>query len=227
MTLPAGTPLEPDGERWTLAEIETKPGGLTAPVVRGGRWLFVSQVSLHALLLARQLFLMRMIQPLDFGLWAAVMTTVGLLKTFSDTTVGTVVIQRRDGGSPPVLMTVWWTTAFTGILLAAASLLGAPLISWYFGQPPLTGIFRVISIVFLLEYLVSPGLTIAQRELDFNRIAAVQLGSGCLSIVSTFVFAFVMPDVRCLVASELLVRAAAILLASASVLAVLKLFLAR
>jgi O-antigen/teichoic acid export membrane protein len=100
-------------------------------------------------------------------------------------------------------MTVWWVTAFTGVALMALVVVGAPLVSWYFAEP-LNGILRVMSFVFLLEYLASPGLIIAQRELDFNRIAAVQMGSGGLSLLSTFVFVFVMPDVRCLVASELL-----------------------
>jgi PST family polysaccharide transporter/lipopolysaccharide exporter len=202
-----------------LSEKGEMTGGLTGPVVRGGRWLFLSQIAVNGMMMARSFILMPLLRREDWGLWAAIATTLMLLKNLSETGVNMVAVQHRQGDSPEVLMTAWWLNVVRGLLLAGLMVLLAPVLAGFFREPALTHLFRLVSFVFLMDGLVSTGIITATRNLAFNRLVLVQQGSTLVSVVSALVLGVVFRNVLALVVAEL-VRVVLLLVLSYVVLPV-------
>jgi len=180
------------------------PGGLTAPVVRGGRWLFLATSLVYVLRFLRGLVLMPLLDPADFGLFFTVLFALNVLRIFSETGVANIVVQRDDGDSAPVLMTAWWINAVRGLLLATVLALCAPMLTRLFdAQPRLTTILRAVSVIFVMEGFQSAGMITAVRELAFNRVVLVQQGSALVAVVTAIVLGVVFRDVTALVVGEI------------------------
>lgn len=187
-----------------MSKENDSPEGLTGPVVRGGKWLFLSQATVYPMMLVRSFLLIRLLEPEDWGLWAAIFTTLQLLKNLSEAGINLVAVQHRKGDSPEVLMTAWWINGVRGVVLGGILLAVAPLVAGWFDAPRLVGPLRVISLVFLMEGFVSAGVITASRELAFKRLVLVQQGSLLISIVAAIVLGAVFRNVLALVAAEML-----------------------
>lgn len=189
--------------------------GLTGPVVRSGKWLFLSQTVVRAMLVVRTLVLIGLLTKEDWGLWAAIFTTLHLLRNLTDAGLHLVVIRRRDGDSPEVLLTAWWLNVLRGIVLAVLLLTLAPVIALCFPDSgtDLKPLLRLVAVVFLMEGFVSVGTITAERHLAFGRLVLVQQGSAFLGIVSAIVLGVIFRNVRALVFAEML-RATLLLILS-------------
>ena len=180
--------------------------GLMGPVVRGGKWLFLAETAVRATHTVRTLVLMVLFSAKDWGLWAAIFTTLHLLRNLSDTGISMVAIQHREGDSAEVLSTTWWLEVLRGVVLGGLLVVLAPVVGLCFPDsgPRLVGLLRVVSLVFLLEGFVSVGIITAQRRLAFNRLVLIQQGSTMLSILLAVVLGVVFRNVLALVIAELL-----------------------
>ncbi len=183
-------------------------------VVRGGRWLFLAQVAVNGMMLVRTMILVRLLVPWDFGIWAAIFATLQVLRTFSsEKGVTTVAIQHKEGDSEEILMTAWWMNALRGVLLACVLFASAGLLArWFIHDPEinigyvhgLTRYFWLVSLVFVLEGFVSPGIIRATRKLAFNRLVLVQQGSTMLSVILAIVLGYYLRNVKALVFAEVI-----------------------
>jgi len=173
-------------------------------VVRGGKWLFLSQLATSGMLLVRSFVLMRLLTREDFGLWAAIAVSLQLLRSVSETSVNMVAVQHREGDTPEVLMTAWWFNVLRGLVLGALLVALAPALAGYFREPRLVNLFRLVSVVLLMEGLVSAGVITAVRGLAFHRLVLVQQGSAMLAVVSAIVLGLVFRSVLALVVAEMI-----------------------
>ena len=198
-----------------------KTSGLMGLVVRGGKWLSLSEFTVNGMLVVRLVILLPFFVPEDWGLWAAVFTTLQFLRILSDTGINMVTIQHRRGESPEVLITTWWLNCLRGVVLGALLLLLAPVIATCFtgSGPVLVSLLRLVAVVFLMEGFSSAGLIVAERRLAFDRLVLVQQGSTVVSIVSAVVLGVVLRNVQALVIAEI-VRATLLLVLSYVVLPV-------
>ncbi len=190
-------------------------------MVRGGTWLFLSELVLNATVLARSLILIRLLDARDFGLWAAIVATTELLKNVSDAGIHLVAVQHREGDSPEVLATAWWLNALRGLVLSLALLASAPLVALSFADagPRLPNLLRLVSLVFLMEGFSSAGIITATRRLTFHRLVLVQHASALVSVCSAIVLGLIFRNVMALVLAEIL-RGALLLILSYVVLPV-------
>ena len=188
-----------------MGEQQDTSGGLTGPVARGGKWLFLSQVSVNALLLVRTFVLARVLTKDDYGLWAAIAATLLLMRNLSEAGVNVVAVQDQRGESRDVLMTAWWFAVLRGLLLAIALLALAPMAPALFDKigARIVPLLRVLSVVFLMEGGVSAGIVVATRNLAFNRLVLVQQGSTFVSIILAIVLGVILQNVMALVVAEL------------------------
>jgi O-antigen/teichoic acid export membrane protein len=147
---------------------------------------------------------MRLLTREDFGLWAAIAVSLQLLRAVSETSVNMVAIQHREGDTPGVLMTAWWFNALRGLLLGVLLVAVAPVLAGYFHEPRLVNLFRLVSVVLLMEGLVSAGVITATRGLAFNRLVLVQQGSAMVAVVSAIVLGVVFRNVLALVLAEMI-----------------------
>jgi O-antigen/teichoic acid export membrane protein len=79
----------------------------------------------------------------------------------------------------------------------------APLAAWFFGQPSLVPILRVMALSFVLGGLSSLGPVLLQRELAFHRILLLNVSVGFVNLCSAAIAAVLLRNVWALVIGEL------------------------
>ena len=148
----------------------------------GVAWKAGSQLTLQVSRMAVALILARLLAPEDWGLAAMVLVFSGIVVVFTDSALGTALIQRRTIVEED-RSTVFWTSAVIGLVLMVAGIgLSGPLARFY-GEPEVAALFAAVSVGFLVSSLGSTQQALLVRDMRFNRlelrqIAATVVGAG-------------------------------------------------
>jgi O-antigen/teichoic acid export membrane protein len=136
--------------------------------IRSGlAWKAGSQVTLQISRMVIALVLARLLAPHDWGLAAMVVLLSGFVVVFTDSALGTALIQRRDLREED-RSTIFWMNTAIGVLLAVVGIgLAGPLASFY-GEAEVEPLFAVLSIGFFVTALGSTHAALLVREMRFN-----------------------------------------------------------
>lgn len=143
----------------------------------------VGQVVVQVIVLA---VLARQLSPAEFGVAAAALVVLALSIIFADAGLGPALVQRKNLRTDHIRV-AFTVTVILGLTVWLLLIAAAPAIAGLFEIPRLAPVLRVIGAVFFLRSLtVSDHLL--QRQLDFRRLAAVELaalvlGYGIVAIV--------------------------------------------
>jgi O-antigen/teichoic acid export membrane protein len=148
--------------------------GLTHSTLRGFFWMFLGTGAQAALQLLVLIVLTRLLSPKDFGMVEAASVVIGFTTIFSQLGVGPAVVQRAK------LEEKHLRTAFTLSLLFGAALTAliwffAPLISGFFRIEELAPVLRAMSFTFFLQSISVIAESLVQRNLQFRRLANVEI----------------------------------------------------
>ena len=145
--------------------------------IRSGlAWKAGSQITLQISRMVIALVLARLLAPHDWGLAAMVVVLSGFVVVFTDSALGTALIQRRDLQEED-RSTVFWVNAVIGILLAVGGIgLAGPLASFY-GEAEVEPLFAVLSIGFLVTALGSTHSALLVRDMRFNLLELRQIAA--------------------------------------------------
>ena len=142
----------------------------------GVAWKAGSQLTLQVSRMAVALILARLLAPEDWGLAAMVLVFSGFAVVFTDSALGTALIQRRT-----ILeedrSTVFWTSVGIGLALMLAGIgLAGPLASFY-GEGEVAPLFAVLSVSFLVNAAGSTQQALLVREMRFRRLELRQIAA--------------------------------------------------
>ena len=155
----------------------------TGSKIRSGvAWKALSQITLQVSRTVVALVLARMLAPHDWGLAAMVLVFSGFAVVFTDSALGTALIQRRDLNEADK-STVFWVNVAIGAVLAVAGLAFAGTLARFYGEPEIRGLFAALSIGFFVTGLGSTHLALLVRDMEFRKlelrqIAATLVGAG-------------------------------------------------
>ena len=107
---------------------------IASRIRRGVAWKAGSQISLQITRMVVALVLARLLAPHDWGLAAMVLVFSGFVIVFTDSALGTALIQRRDL-SDADRSTVFWMSVGIGVLLAVGGMLLAGPLARFFEEP--------------------------------------------------------------------------------------------
>lgn len=120
--------------------------------------------------------LARLLGPEAFGLMALVLVVTRLFQPLADAGLHQAVIFHPDLPKP-ILSTLFWINMLLGILLFGLVMSGAPWLAKLLGDDRLIPLFWQVSPVFLLGPAASQLLALFTRDLQFDRLAKIQIGS--------------------------------------------------
>jgi polysaccharide transporter, PST family len=145
--------------------------------IRSGlAWKAGSQVMLQVSRMVVALVLARLLAPHDWGLAAMVLVVSGFVVVFTDSALGTALIQRKEllAGDRS---TVFWTTAAVGLVLAAGGIaISGPVASFY-GEPEVESLFAALSVGFFVSALGSTQAALMVRDMQFRLLELRQMGA--------------------------------------------------
>jgi len=158
-------------------------------VFSGVRWTAGGQLATQFIGFGVNVVLARLLMPADFGLLAMSLVGVELLDIFKTMGTRTAVIREKEV-SNELLSSIFFLNCFLGLFLTGFVAIGAPLLGWLYGDPRVSEILRVLSVMFIISSLgVVPG-ALLHRDMRFNRLAAVAwadaLTNGFVVIVLAF-----------------------------------------
>lgn len=117
--------------------------------------------------------LSRLLDPSDFGVFAMVLSIVGVATVLGDFGLSMASIQSQTLNDAQ-RANLFWTNTALGILLSVIVYLVAQPIAVFYGEPRLAAITQVISITFLLNALTAQFRAEVSSKLRFKWLAAVE-----------------------------------------------------
>ena len=158
----------------TLVTPRPEAEGIARRVVRAVVWRSGSQVAAQLVMWASTFWVLRLLDPVDYGLYAmtsGVMVLLSMLNGsgFAGALISAETVTLRDIRQTFALLILM----SGGVALAQVAV--APLVSAYFHQPIVGTMLRVQALVYLANPLiVVPGALLA-RAMDFRRQGSVNL----------------------------------------------------
>jgi PST family polysaccharide transporter len=135
------------------------------------------------------LVLARWLTPADFGLVGMIAVVTGFLAVFGEMGFATALVQRETVQERH-RSTVFWLNVATGVVLAAALALSAPMLAAFFREPRLTWLVRVLAVELLISPLAMVQHATLSRDMEFRTLAIAETASVLVSSVVALGLAF-------------------------------------
>jgi O-antigen/teichoic acid export membrane protein len=120
--------------------------------------------------------LARYVSAADFGVLSATLIVIGVGKLFTQSVVGPAIVQR-PGLERRHKVTAFWLAIGSGLTMAAAVVLLAPVVARLFHFDGLQTVLVVLSLSFVLQAPSVVSEALMQRELAFRRLAMADVVS--------------------------------------------------
>lgn len=133
--------------------------------------------------------LARLLSPADFGLLTMASLVTEFAALFSNFGIGAILIQMRRSSRLQYDTAFWFAAALGGSLMAAVWLFAA-FAGFFFDDPQVGNIIRVLSVLFLLEELTVVHSAVLNRLLKFKLDVAIQMGQLLLRVGATIALAW-------------------------------------
>ncbi len=175
---------------------------MKSQVISAIKWTAIAQVSSQLLSWLVTLVVIRLLQPSDYGLLAMATIFLGLLMIFADLGIATALVQRPQISTGDIMQASGLVVALHGVLGAGLAL-SAPVIAAFFSEPELAPVVRVTAVqLFVSAFGIVPDAML-QREMQFRRLAALDMVSAVTGSVSTLLMALAGAGVWALVLGTL------------------------
>jgi len=143
-------------------------------IIKGTSWIAFSQIINQLLSFGIIVVLARLLDPDDFGTVAISAVFVGFVGMLGNLGMGQAIIQRQKIDEY-YLSTCFWTSFFSGIGIAIVLILISPFVSNYYHKDILKYIIIISSLSFIFGALTSTHITLLTKELEFNKIALLNI----------------------------------------------------
>jgi O-antigen/teichoic acid export membrane protein len=134
------------------------------------------------------LVVIRLLEPKDYGLMAMASVFIGFLTILNELGLGPAIIQKPDLTEHDMRKANGCVLVINIILCAAVFAL-APLIAWFFHEPRLVAIIRVLGLSFILISFYFLPQSLMTREMDFKTRSIIELGGNLVSSLIVLVLA--------------------------------------
>ena len=169
----------------------------------GITWTFIEQFGSKVLIFIVQIILARLIAPEEFGLLGMILIFNAVGNSLSDSGMSQSLI-RSDKPDEKDFTTVFTMNFAISLLLYLIFYFTAPLISEFYGQPRLTNLIRVYSIVIVINSLFTIQKTRLTYELNFKYQMKAQLPALLIAGFTGIFLAFMNYGVWALVYMEII-----------------------
>jgi O-antigen/teichoic acid export membrane protein len=129
------------------------------------------------------LVLARLLTPHDWGEAAMVLVFSGFVVVFTDSALGTALIQRRELLRAD-RSTVFWLSVAIGICLALGGIALAGPLAQFYGEPDVRPLFAAVSVGFLVSAIGTTQMALLVRDMDFRKLELRQIAATVVGSVT-------------------------------------------
>jgi PST family polysaccharide transporter len=155
--------------------------------------------------------LARLLMPRDFGLLAMVTTVTGFLRVFKDAGLSIATVQREKITHAQVSNLFWINVAVSTVCTLTLAVT-APIIAEFYHDQRLNKIALLLSATFLISGSTVQHQALLKRQMRFKALANIEVSSMAVGAVVAVLMALRGWGYWCLVASNLSMETAGLLL---------------
>lgn len=156
---------------------------LTGRTVRGGMVTVAAQMVQFVLSLLSVMVMARLLTPVEYGLVAMVMPITGFVGLFKDLGLSTATVQKDQITHEQVSTLFWINVAVsTGLALLCAAV--SPAVGRFYHDTRTTWITLALAGSFVLSGLSAQHGALLRRQMQFGRIAWIDLATAVVSVVT-------------------------------------------
>lgn len=166
-----------------------RDNSLSARTVRNAAWVGSSQAVRQVIAFLTTLFVARLLQPSDYGIFAMTLFVNELAQLVVDFGIGSALVQHKNVDRR-MLSTCFWINVVVGVLAGAGVIVSGPIAAAYFHQPLVAHLLFVSAAnLCVSSFAVIPQAVLA-RELAFRHIAIGTSIGSLVGAASTVAMAF-------------------------------------
>lgn len=152
--------------------------------------------------LATNMVLARLLSPDEFGMIAVLSVIIMVAETLIDSGLGGSLV-KEDTITDDDCATIFSFNLFLSILLYVVCWASAGLVEWFYGIDGLSGVFRWIALVFVLNAFGVVPKALLNRDLRFKEISFVAIGAIVIAAIVSILMAAQGFGVYALIAYQL------------------------
>lgn len=153
---------------------------LRTQVSAGVRWGVITSVATQVGRLGFMTLLMRLLGPHNFGIVGQAAVFIAITQIFLHLGLATYIIQRPTIERADIGSAVW-LNVITGTVLAALTVVTAPVLRAFFGSSELTAVLRVLSVAFVLKALAVVPTALLNRNMRFRSLGTAEIAATFVS----------------------------------------------
>lgn len=173
-------------------------GSLKIKFARSTFWAFFLKLLTKSAGFIRTLILARILLPSDFGLMGIALLSLSFMETISSTGFEQALIQKK-GETEKYLSSVWTANLARSLVLFIIVIIAAPFIAFFFNNPSLTNILRVIAFGIVIYGLTNVKVLYFQKELEFKKHFYYQFSGILAEFGTSILLALLLQNVWALV----------------------------
>lgn len=170
--------------------------------VKGVFWSAIQKFGISIISFLSNIVLARLLTPDDYG-------CIGMLAIFivisNSLILGgfvSALIQRKEVTSFDYSTVFYWNLIIS-ILLYIVLFISAPYIAFFYKIDLLSNVLRVLGLTLIINGLSAVQTTILRRNMQFDKLAKINISSTTLSVVTAITFAFLGYGVWSLVIQQI------------------------
>lgn len=158
--------------------------------IQGVVAMFLRQFVVMPVSLVATIFLARLLQPQDFGLYAIANFWIAIIMGVRDLGFGAALIQQKSEPQRDEWNTMFaFQSLVVVVTVAGLYVLARPLTTWYDMDPRLTWVIRGLSLVLLIGLMGSVPNVMLERRLAYDVIAPIDVAATVLFHVTAVALA--------------------------------------
>lgn len=175
---------------------------LRKQVVSGAKWITISTIITSIVQLLRLSILTRFLEKSDFGIVAIITLILGLTYTFTDLGFSSAIMHKQ-GLTRKEFSSLFWIQLITFSILYFALSLCSPWIAQFYNEPSISTLIPIALLDLVLQGIGRLYDTILQKEMLFKQIALRNIAASLISLIISFILAYLGYGVYSLILSTL------------------------
>ena len=132
--------------------------------------------------------LARLLTPQDYGIVAMTVVITGFALLIGDGGLTWATVQKMDIKREQV-SNLFWVNAVIGCFITLSLVLLSPVVAIFYGEPKVEGVTCGLALTFFLSGLTVQHQALLKRQMRFNAIAIIDIGSTVSSIATAIIMA--------------------------------------
>lgn len=154
---------------------------LKKQALSGVIWTFADTFLIRGFSFVAMIFLARWLGPADFGLIGMIAVFIAIGSSLTDSGMTNSLIRTKDPDQSDY-STVFIVNLIMSLLVYAIIYLAAPFIAEFFGHVVLIDVIRLYCLIFLIIAFSAVQLAILTKEMNFRKIAIINLPSTIIGV---------------------------------------------